>query len=80
MSAVASGPRYRDVILGDNLAETQALNSPERRAGEDSRDAVARANDLARMAANRHRFRIAVLGLIAVMALIGLAVRLLEGS
>ncbi len=77
---MASGPRYRDVILGNNLAETQALNSPERHAGEDAKAAVARANDLARMAANRRRFRIAVLGLIAAIALIGLVVRLLEAG
>ena len=69
----------RDVVLGRTLAETAKLNSPEHLAEAEARAAVQRAGpDAERIAHNRRRFRIAVLVLFLVLALIGALVLLTE--
>ncbi len=75
----------RDVVLGRTLAERAELNSPEHLAGAEDRAAVQRAGpDAERIAQNRRRFRIAVLVLFLVLALIAalawLTERVTQGS
>ena len=67
--------RDRDIVLGRNLAATQVLNSPEYIAGTEAAAAVKRAT-VARSqvpAANRRRFRRALLAMFVVMALVGVS-------
>ena len=67
----------RDIVLGRTLAETAKLTSPEHLAGAEARAAV-------RIAQNRRRFRITVLVLFLVLALIAalawLTERVIQGS
>jgi hypothetical protein len=77
--------KNRDVVLGRTLAETAELNNPEHLAGAEARAAVQRAGpDAERIAQNRRRFRIAVLVLFLVLALIAalawLTERVTQGS
>ncbi len=72
---MAGNSRKRDIVLGRNLAETQVLNSPEYIAGTEAAAAVKRATgDRSQApAANRRRFRRALLAMFVVMALVGVS-------
>ncbi len=79
------GAKGRDIVLGGTLAETAELNSPEFIAGAEASAAVQRAcRDAEHIARNRRRFRIGVLIMVMVLALIGtaawLAERVTQGS
>ena len=72
---MAANSRDRDIVLGRNLAETQVLNSPECIAGTEAAAAVKRATAAQSQttAANRRRFRRALLAIFVVMALVGVS-------
>jgi hypothetical protein len=72
---MADNSRERDIVLGRNLAETQVLNSPEYVAGTEAAAAVKRATAARSQtpAANRRRFRRALLAMLVVMALVGVS-------
>ena len=72
---MADHSRDRDIVLGRNLAETQVLNSPEHIAGTEAAAAVKRATAARPQttAANRRRFRRALLAIFVVMALVGVS-------
>lgn len=57
--------------IGRTLAETERLNSPEHRAGEQARGAVRRRRALAGRGARRRAFNLALLILLALIGLIG---------
>ena len=61
----------RDVVLGRTLAETVELNSPKYLAGAEAKAAVQRAApDAEKIARSRRLFRIAMMVLFLVLALI----------
>ncbi len=72
---MADNSRDRDIVLGRNLAGTQVLNSCEYVAGTEAAAAVKRAAaaQAQTTAANRPRFRRALLAMLVVMALVGVS-------
>ncbi len=72
---MADNSRDRDIVLGRNLAGTQVLNSREYVAGTEAAAAVKRAAaaQAQTTAANRPRFRRALLAMLVVMALVGVS-------
>jgi len=71
---MTDGARDRDVVLGRTLAETALLNSPEYISAAETSAAVQRACRKAEPTAwYRRRFRIALLIMVMVLALIGAA-------
>jgi hypothetical protein len=68
-----------DAPLGRSLAETERLNRPGHRAGEQARAAVQRRMSMGRPGTGRRGFVISILVLLALIALIGLLVRLTPG-
>lgn len=68
---MAERAKDRDVVLGRTLAETAELNSPKHIAGAEAGAAVQRSGpDAEKTAQNRRHFRIAMLVLFLVLALI----------
>jgi hypothetical protein len=74
------GPDELEAPLGRSLAETERLNRPGHRAGEQARAAVRRQNALAgRGVRHRRAFGIAILLLLALAGLVGWLVRMSAG-
>lgn len=73
-------PDELEAPLGRSLAETERLNRPGHRAGEQARAAVRRQSALAgRGGRHRRAFGIAILLMLALAGLVGLLVRMTPG-
>jgi hypothetical protein len=75
-------PRADDELeapLGRSLAETERLNRPGHRAGEQARAAVRRQTSMGRPGTGRRGFVISILVLLALIALVGVLVRITQG-
>ena len=72
---MAGNSRDREIVLGRNLAGTQDLDSPEYIAGTEAAAAAKRATTAwpQAPAANRRRFRRALLAMFVAMALVGVS-------